>query len=192
MAVTGEIVKLLYFKTMSKIIWVNHKSAKLGELEFEVVVDDNIYNNLRGFTLSVQVNENYKIKRVLIYIKPNEIPLTWWIMGKPVNGVWDHINHLPLDNRKENLRYLPGQLNQQNRKLRIDTKTGFMGVTYCADRCAFRAIYRPNGTRHQKDGFKSARDAAVYYDILVRKYSLLPDAPTNEGLGLIKPETQVY
>lgn len=170
---------------MNKIL-VYFEHGTYGVLEYEVLVSAEDYLLVSQHPLYIQHHVNgYKVKRVVIKTKGGLLPLGKFLLGN-LEGVVDHIDRNPLNNQRENLRVVSGIQNSQNRKLRVDSATGFIGVIYCADRQAFRAIYRPNGLRYQKDGFKTAREAALHYDKMVKAFSCLPDAPTNESLGLIK------
>lgn len=53
-----------------------------------------------------------------------------------VHGVWpkdqiDHINHIPDDNRIENLREATQTENQKNKSVQKNSTSGILGVTYC-------------------------------------------------------------
>lgn len=51
--------------------------------------------------------------------------------GKIPDGMFiDHINHIRHDNRIENLRLVSRSENMKNQSLRIDSTSGFTGVTY--------------------------------------------------------------
>lgn len=177
---------------MSKTIKVFHDNTLFGVIvEFDVIIDDIDFDLLSSHQLFIQMGET-RVKRVMIRVKDGRlIPLSWFLCGIPSEGVIDHIDRNPLNNKRNNYRNLTHAQNAQNRKLRVDSVTGYLGVNKLSDRGKYRAIYRPNGRRFQAE-FDSAKEAAVQYDKFVRLYSELPDAPTNESLGLIKPEQQIY
>ena len=57
------------------------------------------------------------------------------VHGKWPDGVIDHINGDPMDNRIANLRDVPQRTNVQNRRRADrDNRTGWLGVTYKPDR----------------------------------------------------------
>lgn len=63
-----------------------------------------------------------------IHNRKNNIMLHRLIMDCPDDKVVDHINHNPLDNRKENLRICTPQQNNMNRSNRYNNTSGVKGV----------------------------------------------------------------
>jgi len=88
------------------------------------------------------------------------------ILSPSENDSVDHINHDKLDNRICNLRVCSNQDNQRNAVLRVDSKSGFKGVTYRENRKAekYRAYIRVNGTQVHIGFFPTALEAALAYD----------------------------
>lgn len=68
-----------------------------------------------------------------------------------VTGAWpahavDHINGIRSDNRWANLRDVPSNVNMQNRRrAKINTKSGLLGVKWCADAERWEARIKVNG-----------------------------------------------
>jgi hypothetical protein len=89
------------------------------------------------------------------------------VIQAPKGWQVDHINHDPLDNRKENLRLVLSVQNMMNRKPRHDKKVIYKGVyqniingiTY------YKATITNNGRRELIGYFKNDRHAAMAYDI---------------------------
>lgn len=73
----------------------------------------------------------------------------------------DHINHVTLDNRRNNLREATYSQNCQNRKRRIDNISGFKGVF--ADGNKWRSEVELMGERVSRSGFNSPLEAHLWY-----------------------------
>ena len=74
----------------------------------------------------------------------------------------DHINNNGLDNRKSNLRFCTHAENMRNRKLNINSTTGYKGVW--SRKNGFSASIRFNNVRLWLGTFSTAKDAALAYD----------------------------
>tara|TARA_B100000700_G_scaffold309090_1_gene387622 strand:- start:2169 stop:2759 length:591 start_codon:yes stop_codon:yes gene_type:complete len=62
------------------------------------------------------------------------------IMGKPQRGkVIDHINHIGLDNRKDNLRFVTISQNNQNTRSAKNSSSQYKGVSWCKQGNKWRA-----------------------------------------------------
>jgi len=89
--------------------------------------------------------------------------IIWLICnGKYPDGEIDHINRNKTDNRIENLRDVTRAINELNKGVRKDSKTGVKGVTAHKDGGYFSFIQR-NGKRHYLGHFKSIDDASNAY-----------------------------
>ncbi len=84
------------------------------------------------------------------------------LLAAPGGLVVDHINHDPLDNRRENLRLCTSAENSRNRKLDPRNKTGFKGVS--RNRHSFVATIQVNRKLRHLGSFASAIEAARRYD----------------------------
>lgn len=69
------------------------------------------------------------------------VRMPWVICGK----WYDHINHNPLDNRKENLRPITQSQNVCNRGRQRTNKSGVIGVHWMKDRNKWMAQLRKDG-----------------------------------------------
>ena len=91
--------------------------------------------------------------------------LAWLYMtGEwPRNDI-DHINGQRADNRFANLRDVPKNFNMQNeRRARINNKSGLMGVQFRKDRGKFVAVLRINGKSKRFGAFDTPEAAHAAY-----------------------------
>lgn len=86
-----------------------------------------------------------------------------------VHGQWpshdiDHINGIRTDNRIENLRDVPNEVNRQNTKrARVDSRSSVQGVRYDGRRGHYVAQIRHKGRRHYLGSFGSPDAARAAY-----------------------------
>ena len=97
--------------------------------------------------------------------------LAWLI----VTGEWpvaeiDHINCNPSDNRFANLRQSTPSQNGANRRLRINSSSGFKGVSWISRDRKWQAKIGIMGKTLNLGYFDSAEDAAAAYQAAAREY----------------------
>ena len=86
------------------------------------------------------------------------------IMRPPKGLVIDHINGIKTDNRICNLREATDQENKQNiSKPRKDNTSGFLGVSFRADRQKWRALISHNGRYIHLGHFHTPEEACMAY-----------------------------
>lgn len=105
--------------------------------------------NRFGYRIIKIANRSYKEHR-----------LVWLVM----TGDWpkhqiDHINGNTGDNRFENLRDVPGSINQRNCRIRSNNKSGVMGVSWNKKDRQWVAQARLNGRQIYLGGFSEKQDA---------------------------------
>lgn len=83
------------------------------------------------------------------------VRMHWLIVGKGV----DHINHNPLDNRRNNLRVATQQENIFNKGVQSTNKSGIIGVFQRKDTKKWVAQLRKNGRTVYYDQFDNFLDA---------------------------------
>lgn len=81
------------------------------------------------------------------------------VMGDNGNLVIDHINRDPLDNRKQNLRFVTQHANTTNQKLRKNNTSGHVGVRYRKSIRKWSARIMVNGKEHALGCFDNIEDA---------------------------------
>mgnify|MGYP001599408737 CR=1 FL=1 len=88
------------------------------------------------------------------------------IMDAPNGSIVDHINHQPLDNRRENLRFVTRRQNTENRNPRFAEKktSKYFGVSYDKSRKKWRATIKDKLVWRQVGRFRFEEEAKVAYD----------------------------
>lgn len=82
----------------------------------------------------------------------------------------DHRDRDGLNNKRGNLRLATAQQNACNRKLRIDSGTGYKGVSQDNRTKRYRATISAKKTRMNLGSFSTAEEAALAYDKGAKKY----------------------
>jgi hypothetical protein len=75
----------------------------------------------------------------------------------------DHINHMTLDNRRENLRIVTRAQNSQNHRLRADSPSGSTGVSFYAPLNKWRSRIRFGGHETHLGYYDTFGDAVEAY-----------------------------
>ena len=81
----------------------------------------------------------------------------------------DHINRVPADNRRSNLRKCTSKQNSYNRGPCSNNRLGLKGVYFHPGRNRFRAHIRIDGRRFDLGEFRTAEEAARAYDYRAKK-----------------------
>ena len=146
--------EILRFSDFSKVILKNTNGVVVGHA---IVDNDDIDDvskhrwHLTNTGYVIGYDDNNKTKFLLHnYVK------------KPKDGfVIDHINHNPLDCRKENLRYITQSINILTSKLASNNKTGKKGVSIVNTKNgqAYKATIQVNGQVHHLGQFKDFHEA---------------------------------
>ncbi len=133
----------------------------------------------QGYTATVD-DEDYELvsqyvwhahrSKVHVYVvtKPGKqaIFLHRLILDAKIGEQVDHINGDTLDNRRSNLRICTQSQNIANQKVRLDTKTGFKGVSLSPRRndIRYRSHIEHHGNRYHLGYFTTPEEAARAYD----------------------------
>lgn len=123
----------------------------------------NGYYALRGMYVA-RINKKEIIKAIRMHrVIMNRI------VGRTLNKfeLVDHINHDPLDNRRENLRIVSNRQNQQNKKNKGTSK--YPGVSWQKQTNKWVAHIRLNGKSKYLGSFIDEREAAKSYEKACRE-----------------------
>jgi len=134
----------------------------------EAIVDDEDYNELIKYNWygNKQGNRIYVKRKTRKLDNRDEkiISMHRQIMNFPEGRYIDHINHNGLDNRRCNLRICSHTQNMWNRKRRVHTKSGLMGVSW------FKKVRKWRASISLTIGyFDSKEEAAKAYDEAAKK-----------------------
>ena len=86
------------------------------------------------------------------------------ILGNDRSLQADHANHNGLDNRRRNLRQCTSQQNNCNRRLRVNNRSGFKGVSWVKGLQKWAARICKEGQDMWLGVFPTAEEAALVYD----------------------------
>lgn len=112
------------------------------------------------------------------------------VVGRPGPGFEvDHINRVPSDNRRANLRFVPRSKNRVNSGRRSDNRTGFKGVCFDKGKGKFMAYVTKDRKAMFIGRFDAAEEAARAYDRKAVELFGEQYGCTNAKLGLLlEPE----
>lgn len=140
-------------------------NGKYGRDKF-AIVDADDYEELRRHNWHLSSTGH-----VVRYENGRAILMHRVIMCAQLGMEIDHINGIPADNRRENLRQCSHAENMRNKRVRrsINKKSKYKGVSK-GDYKSWRAEIKVNGNRHKLGSYKSEDDAARMYDAAARYY----------------------
>ena len=95
-----------------------------------------------------------------VYVRGSHEKLARILLGSPHGLEIDHINNDITDNRRENLRIVTHQQNQINQPRQKNNTSGYIGVSYCAERHAWDARLTISGTTVLLGRYRHKRHAA--------------------------------
>lgn len=143
--------------------WVKKDGYYVGytkNTNIKFFIDEENYETVKNYTwresdsgyIETHINgKRYFQHRFILFGFNREVNLK--------NGIVDHINQNKRDNRKNNLRITSNSVNQLNRGLRKDNKSGYTGVSYCNRDDVFKASISRNNEGIELGTFKSFEEA---------------------------------
>lgn len=145
--------------------------TKPRELEIyghKVLVDEDDAPMIQRYTWHIRSNKGTFYANTNCWIRGKSFGLSMHrLITGMRKGMIDHKNRNGLDNRKENLRFCSARENSYNRVRK--NQLGYRGVYKPANSSNFAMQIQANGKRYHKRGFKTAEEAARYYDKLNRE-----------------------
>ena len=143
---------MVIYSTHAEVIlcdkYGNEKARALIDLsDIEKVGKHRWYASTKGY---VKSQDNLRLHRL--------------VMDAPDGYLVDHVNRIPLDNRKSNLRLCTPAENSRNVGISQANSTGFKGVYFEKLNNKYRARIKYNGKRVSLGCYENAVDAAIAYD----------------------------
>jgi hypothetical protein len=97
--------------------------------------------------------------------------VAWLYMyGKFPDGLLDHINRDKADNAINNLREASVQQNSQNRAVRLNSSTGYTGVSIDKRSNRYRAYITVDGRQKALGYYSTAEEAALAYNTAAKEH----------------------
>lgn len=133
-----------------------------GTLTRKIDVANNAKKDMKVGWINSDGYLNVKIKRVTFKVHQ----IIWlWMKGTWPTGVIDHINRNKLDNRVSNLRDTTIAVNNINKGVRKDSKTGIPNVTWRERDKLFYVACRANGKQNYLGSYRNISDAKTAAEI---------------------------
>jgi hypothetical protein len=125
--------------------------------EFYFDLED--YDKIKGYCWSAHTGKNgYTTIRARVPGKSGHTIMSWVIVG---DKWYDHINHNPLDNRKENLRKVTQTENNRNRSVAKNNTSGITGISLNKRNKNWRSRILVDGKSIELGSFRNKEDAIV-------------------------------
>lgn len=143
------------------------------------------YNPETGdFTLLIRLGRKYSANRILnsicpkgyyrVSIREKSYKLHrlafLYMTGRMPDGIVDHVNGNPLDNRWCNLRIVNVSQSNTNRKTQKNNKLGTKGVSFCRKKNRFKAKITVRKKTIYLGLFTNIEDACAAYDNAAKIY----------------------
>lgn len=147
----------------------------------QVLLDDEDFHFALERVWRVQ-----KTLHVVSGTHPHTVLLHRLLLGAPAGSEVDHINHNPLDNRKENLRLCNHAENMKNRTRQVNNSTGYKGVWKKNTNGKFGSVIKFRGSNIFLGYHVTPESAALAYNLaairLYGSFANLNSIPSNTKL----------
>ena len=150
--------KIINYTDYAEIVLYNKQGIEVGR----TIIDVEIIETVKNYKWWLDGHG---------YVQNDEIgSLHRFIMNPPDDLVVDHINHNPLDNRRENLRICTIQENNMNRSISSNNTSGTVGVHWNKTHNKWMAYIGINGKQKylglfnkKEDAIEARRQAEIEY-----------------------------
>ena len=139
--------EIIEYEDHAEIVMHNKQHEETGR----AIIDLNDVDKVRGY--------KWSLRKTGYVISGGGMFLHRLIMNPPDNMVIDHINHNPLDNRKENLRICTQQQNSMNKAISSNNTSGVTGVYFDKRRNKWMTYITYNNRRIFLGYFNTKEDA---------------------------------
>lgn len=146
---------------------------------YTMLCDLEDWNILKDYKWHRETMWGYAVTNAMFNGKRTSVRFHQVIMGQKKGLLIDHINRNTLDNRKENLRFVPQNVNGINKGLFSNNKSGYPGVSWRKDHNRWRATIKHNGKQVDlgsyvllEDAIRARKEAEekYYKPLLEKKY----------------------
>lgn len=143
---------------------------------YQAIIDDDMYDAVSQYTWFVHKPSRYSklYVRSTIWLngKADHVYLHNLIIGKRLGFVIDHINHDPLDNRRENLRFCKQRFNVANgqKRQQENATSKYKGVSWRPNENKWSAQIMVNRKQNHLGYFDEEEDAAIVYNVAAQLF----------------------
>lgn len=146
------------------------KKIKLAHSNKVAIIDDGDFDLVSRYKWHLSSNKNGARTSVRTQGLCKVMYMHRLIMGNPIRGEVDHVNHDKLDNRKSNLRICTHSQNQWNYSKPRNNTSGFKGVYWHNYGKKWAAQIKVFGKRLHLGLFNSKIKAKIAYNKAALKY----------------------
>ena len=137
----------------------------------DVLIDDEDLKIVGDYYWWVSNKKKYPhlVGRLKTNYKAPKIKMSRLLMNCPQGMVVDHINHNPLDNRKENLRVCTQRENTLNKSKQSNNTSGYTHIFYdkSLSKNKWKICIQRNGKMKHFGVYSSKEDAKIALNLIV-------------------------